>query len=53
MSIYTAGAFKSYDEALALKNEIVGNGIPDAFIVAYAGDRQITIQAAQEALKGQ
>ena len=53
LTIYTAGSFRNYDDAEILKNRIITEGIPDAFIVAFVNDRRITVQEALEVINSQ
>jgi hypothetical protein len=46
LTIYTLGSFRTYDEALSLKNEITGT-VKDAFIVAYNNGTKISIEEAK------
>lgn len=49
---YTAGDFKTYEEANALKKRIADNhGLPDVFIVSYFKGQIIPVQEALELLK--
>ncbi|MCW3083743.1 MAG: hypothetical protein JWP12_1109 [Bacteroidetes bacterium] len=48
---YTAGSFNDYKAAVALKNELVKNGITDAFVVAFFNGEYISIQEALELAK--
>ena len=47
LTIYTIGSFKSYDEAATIKLKVAGEGIPDAFIVAYNNGKKISIDEAK------
>ncbi|PKP01606.1 MAG: hypothetical protein CVU11_14725 [Bacteroidetes bacterium HGW-Bacteroidetes-6] len=46
MTIYTAGKFDTYAEAEAMKIELVGKGLADAFVVAYSGDKRMNLEEA-------
>lgn len=46
LTIYTLGSFKTYDEALQLKNEI-GTIVSDAFVVAYNNGSKISLDEAK------
>ncbi len=48
---YTAGSFNDYKAAVALKNELVKNGVTDAFVVAFFNGEYISIQEALELAK--
>ncbi len=48
---YTVGSFNDYKAAEAFKDNIVKNGIEDAFIVAFFNNEYISIQEARELLK--
>lgn len=50
-TIYYAGKFKSYDEALKSKNNLVQQGFNDAFIIATDGKQRISVNQARELLK--
>lgn len=45
-TIYTAGKFKSIEEAEELKQKIQASGIPDAFIIATENGKKISIEEA-------
>lgn len=38
---YIAGTFTQYDEAVALRNQIIGTGYPDCFIGVYKNNKRI------------
>jgi hypothetical protein len=42
-TVYTVGATNSMDEANRLKQEVIGEGITDAFLVAFENDKQIPL----------
>ena len=49
VNIYTLGNFKTYDEAAALKNELVKNyGMKDAFIVAYKNGKKVPVSEVKK-----
>ncbi len=48
---YTVGPFHDYVTAQSAKNDLVKNGIDDAFILAFFNGEYITIQEALELLK--
>jgi cell division protein FtsN len=48
---FTVGPFSDYAAAQSAKNELVKNGIDDAFILAFFNGEYITIQEALELLK--
>lgn len=50
-TIYYAGKFKSYDEAIKSKNNLVQQGFNDAFIIATDGKQRIPVNQARELLK--
>ena len=41
-----AGAFRNYDEALALKNSLMAKGMTDVFVTTFSGDTKIPLQKA-------
>ncbi len=45
MSIYSVGNFKTYEEAVKMKDELVSSGIPDAFVVAYDKTRKVDLKS--------
>lgn len=48
---YVHGEFNSYDEALKLRNGLLDNGFPDAFVVGDFNGQIISAQEAQEMMK--
>lgn len=50
ITLYTVGKFKSYDEAVQSKNIVVNSGAPDAFVIAYKGNKQISVDEAKQLL---
>lgn len=44
---YQSGAFATYPEASAYLDELKSKGVNDAFIVAYRGDEQISVNLAR------
>lgn len=48
---YVVGSFNDYDTALKTKNNLMANGVTDAFIIAFFNGEQITTQEAIELLK--
>ena len=48
---YTAGNEKTLEKALQLKGEMTGKGYKDAFIVAFVGEKRVTLDEAQEFIK--
>ncbi len=50
-TIYYAGKYKSYTEALTVKNKLVNQGFTDAFVVATDGKVRITIEQAKKLLR--
>jgi len=48
MTIYSVGKFKTYEEALTTKNELVNSGIADAFVVAYNKDKRMNLDEAKQ-----
>jgi hypothetical protein len=49
-SVYYAGKFKTYNEALQCKNSLMNQGFPDAFIIATDGKQRVPIKQAKELL---
>lgn len=43
---YRVGSTPSYSEACRMRDTLRGNGFPDAFVVAFEGDRRIPLQEA-------
>ncbi|MCX7861749.1 MAG: hypothetical protein N2449_01995 [Bacteroidales bacterium] len=50
-TIYFAGKFKSYEQAINCKNSLVEQGFKDAFIIATDGKQRVPINRAKELLK--
>jgi cell division protein FtsN len=48
--IYSIGNFNTFEEAANMQSSLRLNGITDAFIVPYNGDRRITIEEANKLL---
>jgi len=46
ITIYLTGNFSNYQDARALRDEIVNNGIPEAFVAAFADGKKISIEEA-------
>ncbi|OFX27600.1 MAG: hypothetical protein A2033_04980 [Bacteroidetes bacterium GWA2_31_9] len=51
VTLYTVGKFKTYEEAVQTKNIVVNSGVPDAFVIAFKGNKQISIDEAKQLLK--
>ncbi len=49
-TIFAVGNYKSYAEAARMKQILINEGVKDAFIVAYAGNKKIPVQKAKELL---
>ena len=49
---YTAGSFTNYRQAQEFKNEAVGRGLSDAFIVAYKNGKRIDVMDGLQATGG-
>jgi len=49
LNIFYAGNFSSYEEARALKEEIISKGVKDAFVVAFSGTKRIPLSTAAPA----
>ncbi len=43
---YLTGNFSDYKDAVMFQGELMDKGVKDAFVVAYKGDKRITIQEA-------
>jgi cell division protein FtsN len=50
-TVYTIGNFKSLSRANLLKQDLVEQGITDAFIIAFDGKNKVAISEAQKVLK--
>jgi len=50
MTVYSVGTLKTYDEAVKLKDELVGSGLTDAFIVAYNKNKKMDLEEAKQLL---
>ncbi|MBN2669429.1 MAG: PD40 domain-containing protein [Bacteroidales bacterium] len=50
-TIYTLGRFKSLKEAGLLKQELIDKGMKDAFIIAFDGQRKVSIEEAKKVLQ--
>jgi len=48
---YVAGSFNDYKSAVALKNQLVQQGLGDAFVIAFFNGEYISIQEALELSK--
>ncbi len=48
---YMTGSFKNVSEAAAYKEELIKQGFPDAFLVAYYSNERVTMQEIVEILK--
>ena len=48
LTIYTAGDFKTYNEAINIKQEIIANNFKDAFVVAYRNGKKISMDEAKK-----
>jgi peptidoglycan-associated lipoprotein len=48
---YFVGKSKSFSEAQAIRNELVGQGFKDAFIIAFHKEEKISVKEAQSLLK--
>ena len=48
--IYSIGKFKSYDEAIKMRDVVINNGEKDAFVVAYSGKQKISVNDAKKTL---
>lgn len=44
---YQSGSFERYDDAAVYLNQMKDSGVNDAFIVAYRGDEQISVEMAR------
>lgn len=50
VTLYTVGKFKTYEEAVQTKNIVVNSGAPDAFVIAFKGNKQISVDEAKQLL---
>lgn len=50
VTLYTVGKFKTYEEATQSKNIVVNSGVPDAFVIAFKGNKQISVDEAKQLL---
>lgn len=48
MTIYTAGDYKTYEEANKVKQELAAGDFQDAFVVAYRKGKKITMDEAKQ-----
>ena len=48
LKIYTIGAFKTYDEAEALRQQVIRLGVKDPGISARLNNQEIELDAAKE-----
>jgi hypothetical protein len=48
LTIYTVGKYATYEEADKSRQEVAAEGLPDAFIVAYADGKKIPVDEAQK-----
>ncbi|MBP6009146.1 MAG: PD40 domain-containing protein [Bacteroidia bacterium] len=46
LQVFFAGRFSDYESARKLKEEVVGRGVPDAFVVAFSGTKRIPLAEA-------
>ena len=44
--VYSIGNFNNFEEAVPVRDRFINEGVPDAFIVPYQGERRITMQEA-------
>ncbi|MEI6816985.1 MAG: hypothetical protein WCL14_10275 [Bacteroidota bacterium] len=51
LTYFFVGNVKDYNAATQLRNDAVTNGIKDAFVVAFDGEKKITIEEARKSLK--
>ena len=49
-TIYSVGNFKEYSGALSMKEILINEGIPDAFITAYNNGKKVSVKDAIEVL---
>lgn len=50
-TFYYAGKFKSYEQALNCKNDLVEQGFKDAFVIATDGKQRVSVNQARQLLK--
>jgi cell division septation protein DedD len=48
LTVYSVGKFKDFGSAEKLKNEVVGQGIPDAFVAPYNNGKRISVEEARK-----
>jgi hypothetical protein len=48
LTIYTVGKYSTYEEADKSRQEVAGEGLPDAFVVAFSDGRKISVEEAQK-----
>jgi hypothetical protein len=46
LQVFFAGRFSDYESARKIKEEVVGRGVPDAFVVAFDGTKRIPLAEA-------
>ncbi|HEY6160033.1 MAG TPA: hypothetical protein VI112_02390, partial [Bacteroidia bacterium] len=50
LTVYTVGSFLSYDDAAKTKEDVAGQGITDAFVIAFKDGKKITVEDAKKEL---
>ena len=51
--VYSIGNFNNFEDALQMRDQLRKQGVTDAFVVPYIGDRRITMEEAKELLRRQ
>lgn len=49
-NVYSVGKFKTYDEAVKMRDVLINEGVQDAFVVAYNGKVKISVNDAKNIL---
>ena len=49
-TVFAVGNYKSYDEAAKMKAILINEGVKDAFVVAYSGNKKVSVTKAKEVL---
>jgi hypothetical protein len=49
-NVYSVGKFKTYDEAIKMRDVLINEGVKDAFVVAFNGKVKISVNEAKNIL---